>query len=137
MNIKSIFLNLILLTVSGFLFAQNAPLKFIQSVQKFGKIDEGTKVELEYNFVNNSDEPIIINDFKVNCTCTIVNFSKSPIKPNEKSVVSVSFDSEGKIGYQERKIELLTNKGTAIIVFKGVVNATEKTKEEHKNQEHN
>ena len=134
---KSIFLSLILFIVSGFVFSQNAPLKFDHSVKKFGKVDEGVKVEIEYIFVNNGEKPLIINDTKVNCACTVVDFPKSPIKPNEKGAINVSFDTHGKIGYQERKIEIITNQGTTTIVFKGVVKATEETLEEHKHQENN
>ena len=129
---KTFLLSLILFTVSGFVFSQSSTLKYAESVQKFGKVDEGVKIELSYNFVNKGDKPVVINDSKVNCSCTKVNFPSSPIKPSEEGVVTVSFDTNGKIGYQERKIELTTNMGIDVITFKGVVKATEETKSEHK-----
>ena len=129
---KTILLSLILFTVSGFVFSQSSTLKYAESVQKFGKVDEGVKIELSYDFVNKGDKPVIINDSKVNCSCTKVNFPSSPIKPSEKGAITVSFDTHGKIGYQERKIELTTNMGIDVITFKGVIKATEETKLEHK-----
>lgn len=118
--------------MSGFVFSQKAPIKFDKSVKKFGKVEEGKEVYLTFDFVNESDKPIIINESKVNCSCTVVTFPKEPINPDASGVINIGFHTKGKIGYQERTVELITNQGTATITFKGVVKATEATKEEHK-----
>ena len=125
-------MSLMLFTTSGFVFSQKSPLEFSQAKQKFGKVAEGQEVNLTYDFINQGNEPVIINKAKVNCTCTVVTFPKEPISPNSNGVVSITFHTKGKIGYQERTVELLTNKGTSEIVFKGVVKATKETKEEYK-----
>ena len=109
-------------------------MKFSDKVQKFGKVQEGEEVKLTYNFMNEGEEPIIINEAKVNCTCTKVSYPKTPINPNKVGQILVTFHTEAKIGYQERKIELITNQGRAEIVFKGVVKATEHTKSEYKSE---
>ena len=121
-----------LFVVSGFVFSQKAPIKFDHPTQKFGKVEEGKDVYLTFEFVNQGEKPIVINESKVNCTCTVVTFPKEPINPNASGTINVGFHTKGKIGYQERKIELITNLGTSEIVFKGVVKASESTEEEHK-----
>jgi len=130
---KILYLSLILLIVSGFAFSQKAPLKFDHPTQKFGKVEEGKDVYLTYEFINEGEKPIVINESKVNCTCTVVTFPKEPINPNAKGTINVGFHTKGKIGYQERTIKLITNQGNVEITFKGVVKATEATKEEYKN----
>ena len=107
-------------------------MKFSEPVKKFGKVAEGEKVVLTYNFMNRSDSPVVINEAKSNCTCTHVDFSRSPINPEKVGQIVVTFNTEAKIGYQERKIELITNQGSSEISFKGVVKATEQTKETYK-----
>lgn len=99
---------------------------------KFGKVNEGEDVVLKYTFMNESEEPILINEAKVNCTCTVVDFPETPVNPKKVGQIIVTFHTESKIGYQERKIELITNKGSTEISFKGVVKATEETKTEYK-----
>ena len=121
-----------LLTVSGFIFSQEAPLKFSEKAQKFGKVIEGEVIVLKYTFMNEGEEPVLINEAKVNCTCTVVDFPETPINPKKVGQITVTFNTESKIGYQERKIELITNKGKAEISFKGVVKATKETKTEYK-----
>jgi hypothetical protein len=121
-----------LITASGFVFSQEAPLKFSDNVQKFGKVDEGTDVVLKYTFMNEGSEPILINEAKVNCTCTEVEYPETPVSPNKVGQIIVTFHTESKIGYQERKIQLITNQGNSEISFKGVVKATSETKSEFK-----
>ena len=118
---------------SGFVFSQNSLLEFSQSKQKFGKVPEGQDVHLNYEFTNLAEKPLIINEAKVNCTCTIVTYPKEPISPGSKATIKVDFHTAGKIGYQERTVELITNQGNAEILFKGVVKASAETKEEYKN----
>lgn len=107
-------------------------MKFSEKVQKFGKVVEGEDVVLTYTFMNEGEEPIIINEAKVNCTCTKVDFPKTPINPKKVDQIKVTFQTKSKIGYQERKVELITNKGSVEISFKGVVKATEETKDKYK-----
>lgn len=118
--------------MSGFVFSQNPPLKFDAKVQKFSKVNEGEEVNLKYQFINQGDKPVVINEAKVNCTCTEVTFPKEPFKPNSTGTVNVKFDTKGKIGFQERTVTLLTDQGNVEIVFKGVVKASDKTLEEYK-----
>jgi hypothetical protein len=125
-----------LTTALGSVFSQTAPLKFVQEHQKFGKIEEGKELYLTYEFVNEGEKPIIFNEAKVNCTCTVVTFPKEPINPKAKGVINIGFHTKGKIGFQERSVELITNQGNYTISFKGTVKATEETKEQYK-ESHN
>ncbi|MEQ9064195.1 MAG: DUF1573 domain-containing protein [Vicingaceae bacterium] len=131
--IKYLFItSLTLVTMSGFVLSQSAPIKFSDRVQKFGKVDEGVDVTLKYTFMNEGKQPILINDAKVNCSCTVVDFPKTPIGPAKFGQIVVTFHTEAKIGYQERKIDLSTNLGSSQIVFKGVVIAKEETVDKYK-----
>ena len=87
-----------LFVVSGFVFSQKAPIKFDHPTQKFGKVEEGKDVYLTFEFVNQGEKPIVINESKVNCTCTVVTFPKEPINPNASGTINVGFHTKGKIG---------------------------------------
>lgn len=122
-----------LFPVSGFLFAQES-LDFEDDKLKFSKVDEGDPVHLTFRFTNEGSQPVVINEAKVGCPCTEVVFPQKPIRPDASDSVVVTFDTRGKIGYQERKIILKTNHGESTLTFKGVVKATEKTKERYKSK---
>ena len=99
----------LLLLNSALSFSQQAEFKFKDKVQRLGKVQEGEIVRAEFSFINKGDSPLIISDYKVACQCTTVEFPTKPILPQEEAVLSVIFDSDGKIGYQDRSILILSN----------------------------
>ena len=116
------------------MFSQEAPLRFTHKEQKFGKVDEGQDVSLDYTFMNEGDKALIINEAKVNCSCTEVDYPRNPIPPQKVGKITVKFHTAQKIGYQERNIVLNTNLGSYEITFKGVVRATKDTKEQYREE---
>jgi hypothetical protein len=53
--------------------------------------------------------PLVITEAKVACPCTVVEYPKEPIAPGRKGNIHVTFDTKGKIGYQDRIIEIYSN----------------------------
>ena len=53
--------------------------------------------------------PLIISNYKVACSCTKANFSKEPILPGQESSIEVTFDTNGKYGYQDRILSIYSN----------------------------
>jgi len=75
----------------------------------FADVKEGKQLSHTFEFINTGNEPLIISDFKVACSCTKAMFSKEPILPNQKSKITITFDTKGKFGYQDRVIKLYSN----------------------------
>ena len=100
-----------------------ADFKFEKKVYKFGKVNEGEVIQFSYTFINSGTEPLIITDIKAACTCTTFDYPKKPISPGETAEISVKFDTNKKIGYQDRTLEIFSNslKSPEIIRFKGTV----------------
>jgi hypothetical protein len=94
---------------SATVFGQYAEFSFIERVHKFEPAVEGELLECTFEFENTGDVPLIISKYEVECTCTVVTFSKEPVAPGATGTVHVSFDSKGKIGWQYRKILLYSN----------------------------
>lgn len=99
---------------------EKANFKFEKEVIKLGKVKEGEVLNFEYPFINSGNEPLLINDIKVACTCTKFEYPKNPIAPGEKATIKVSFDTKNKIGYQDRTLEIYSNspKSPKILRFK-------------------
>jgi hypothetical protein len=97
-----------------------AEITFEKEVLKLGKVKEGEILNFEYPFINTGNEPLLISEIKVACTCTKFDYPKNPIAPGEKSSIKVSFDTHNKIGYQDRTLEIYYNskKSPKIIRFK-------------------
>jgi hypothetical protein len=106
---KSFILLSVLLVCSASVFAQHAELFFEEKLHKFPDTKEGELLVYEYKFVNKGNAPLIITHYNVACSCTKAEFPKEPISPGASGVVKVTFDTKGKIAYQDRTVELFSN----------------------------
>jgi len=75
----------------------------------FGRISEGEKVSFTFKFKNSGKSDLIISDAKATCGCTVADYPKTPIKPGEESGISISFNSEGRRGIQNKSVTLVAN----------------------------
>ena len=94
---------------SAFTFTGGAEFYFKEPRHKFPDTNEGVVLTHDYEFTNVGDEPLIISEYKVACSCTQVTFPKEPIAPNQKGIIHLSFNTEGKYDLQLRKIQLFSN----------------------------
>ncbi len=82
---------------------------FNKTSHRFPKTKEGAVLKCEYEFTNSGNKPLIISEIKVQCTCTKFEYPKEPVKPGEKGIIKVTFDTNGTIGYQDRILEVFSN----------------------------
>lgn len=113
---------LCLLFISSINYAQ-PQLKFTDTKKNFGFVKKGELVTLEFDFVNTGNQPAIITETKVECSCTTVEFPKQPIAPNQSAKVIVNFDTKSVYDRQDRVVEVISNakNSNQKIRFKGVV----------------
>jgi hypothetical protein len=76
----------------------------------FGDIVQGDKVETTYYFTNTGNEPLIITNVQVSCGCTTPKgWPRDPIAPGGKGELSISFNSAGKMGKQNKPLTIISN----------------------------
>ncbi len=95
------------------------------STYVFGVIPEGDVVEHAFRFKNEGEFPLIINNVTASCGCTIPEWPRDPIAPNEESSILVRFNSKGKPGPQVKTITVYANTMPAYseLRLQGIVNA--------------
>jgi len=79
------------------------------TVRDFGTISEGQKLEVAYRFLNSGDKPLIIAKVQPSCGCTVAEQPDEPILPGKEGVIKASFNSEGRIGINHKKIYVIAN----------------------------
>ena len=84
-------------------------IKFDQVVHDFGDMKQGDRAEYSFKFTNTGKEPLIIEDAKGSCGCTVPVWPKEPIAPGKTDEVRVSFNSAGKNGAQSKTVTLTAN----------------------------
>lgn len=79
----------------------------------FGTIAEGQKLEVAYRFLNSGNKPLIIARVQPSCGCTVAEQPEAPIMPGKEGVIKATFNSEGRVGINHKKIFVMANtKGT-------------------------
>lgn len=97
-----------LLGVSPALQAQ-AKIKFTETKKDLGKVKKGEVVSADYEFKNEGDQPLIITNYEVECSCTTVDFPKQPIAPGQTNKLTVKFDTKSAYDRQDRKVVIISN----------------------------
>ena len=86
-----------------------AVFEFPTTEHDFGTINEGDVVEHTFEFTNNGEAPLIIQDAKGSCGCTVPDWSKEPIPVGGKGYVKAKFDSKGKPNVQNKTVTVTAN----------------------------
>ncbi len=68
-------------------------LKWENEMHDFGDITKGKPVTHDFTFTNTTKETVIISSVRPSCGCTAANYTKTPIKPGDKGVVTATFDA--------------------------------------------
>jgi hypothetical protein len=75
----------------------------------FGTIREGQKLEVAYRFLNSGNKPLIIARVQPSCGCTVAEQPQEPILPGKEGVIKASFNSEGRVGINHKKLYVIAN----------------------------
>jgi hypothetical protein len=75
----------------------------------FGKIPEGQKLDIAYDFTNSGNAPLVIKRVEPGCGCTVAETPTAPVAPGKKGSIKASFDSNGRAGVQHKSIYVYSN----------------------------
>lgn len=110
---------------SGYLSAQvsGALIKIADTKKSFGFVKQGKEVRLEFDLKNAGQEPLVIQEVKVECSCTKAEFSKEPLAPGKGGKITLVIDTKTMQDRQDRTAEVISNavNGTVYLRYKGVV----------------
>lgn len=82
---------------------------FAEEKHDFGTVTEGEKVSYSFKFKNTGGSDLVISSARGSCGCTVPEYPKQPIKPNEEAMIHVTFDSNGKEGLNHKEVTIVTN----------------------------
>ena len=82
---------------------------FLSYEHDFGTLTQGESATHMFEFTNIGDEPLIIDNCKGSCGCTVPKCPKEPIQPGGKGQIEVKFNSKGKKNQQTKKVTINGN----------------------------
>lgn len=108
---------LFVLFAAGFSAASaQAVIKFDKTSHNFGTFKESQPQQVEFNFTNTGDKPLIIQQAFSSCGCTVPSFTDKPIAPGESGKVTVVFNGKNKFHGPFRKVVTVHSNATNKVV---------------------
>ncbi|MDH5610788.1 MAG: DUF1573 domain-containing protein [Cyclobacteriaceae bacterium] len=89
--------------------AAGPKITFKEAKYDFGNIKQGDMVEHVFEFENTGTEPLILSNVQTTCGCTASSWPREPIAPGTSASITVTFNSRGKIGVQNKVITIISN----------------------------
>ncbi len=86
-----------------------AVISFKKTKHDFGRINEGEKVNTVFKFKNTGRVPLVIAKAQGSCGCTVPSWPHEPIMPGMSGEIQVLFDSNGKVGQNEKTVTVTAN----------------------------
>ncbi len=82
---------------------------FAEINHNFGTIKQDSKNTKIFKFTNTGAEPLIIEDAKGSCGCTVPVYPREPIKPGETGEIEVVYSPGKQQGNQNKTITITAN----------------------------
>ncbi|MEX0981996.1 MAG: DUF1573 domain-containing protein [Bacteroidales bacterium] len=82
---------------------------FDTDVQDLGTIRDGEQVAAWFTYTNTGYSPLIIQDIKAGCGCTVPKWNDKPLGAGESETIRIIFNSTGKKGTQNIRISVFSN----------------------------
>ena len=82
---------------------------FKDTIHDFGTVIQGEKVSYDFRFTNTGKTDLLIAKVSASCGCTGTKYPSKAVKPGEESYISITFNSEGRLGYQYKSAQIISN----------------------------
>lgn len=99
---------LVLLATGWFLCGFAQEIEFETTVHDFGQVIHNAPAVYDFVFTNTGTQPLLVQKPKSSCGCTQASWPKEPIMPDEKGMVTVTYDSK-RIGNINKTVSVASN----------------------------
>jgi len=95
---------------------------FASKAHDYGTVVQGADGSCEFVFTNKGKAPLILNDVKASCGCTVPEWTRTPVAPGEKGTIKVTYNTNN-IGTFSKSITVNSNavNSPLVLTIKGNV----------------
>lgn len=79
------------------------------TTQNLGNLSKGQVVEISWSFKNTGDKPLVIQDVRPACGCTVADKPNEPIAPGGTGVIKAKYNSDGGAGHVSKQMTVMAN----------------------------
>lgn len=84
-------------------------IEFEETTHNFGDVIQGEKVSYAFKFTNTGKSDLVIAKVSASCGCTATDYPRNAIKPGKGGAISVTFNSENRLGFQNKSVNVMAN----------------------------
>lgn len=97
---------------------------FAATTHDYGTIVQSSDGSCVFAFTNKGKAPIVLNDVKASCGCTVPEWTRTPVAPGEKGSIKVTYNTNN-IGAFTKSITVNSNavNSPLVLIIKGTVTA--------------
>lgn len=96
--------------------ATKAHIEFKETQHNFGKVIFSHPVEYNFVFTNTGVDTLKISEVQSQCGCTVTNWSRKGIAPNDSSSIKVMFDAQ-RSGEFQKSVTVFSNADNGVIML--------------------
>ncbi len=113
---KTTFLSFIFISIVFIGFSQ-PKIEFETETVDYGTIVKGEDGVRDFKFTNTGDSPLIINQVRSSCGCTIPKKPSEPIPPGASNYIQVKYDTS-RLGPIRKTITVTSNADRNLVALK-------------------
>lgn len=101
-------------------FSQDAKshITFEKVQHNFGTFKEELGIQtISFNFKNEGNVPLILNNVQASCGCTTPEWTREPVAPGAKGLIKVSYDPRNRPGVFNKTIRVTSNADNSDVVL--------------------
>lgn len=97
---------------------------FVSTTHDYGTIVQGADGTCMFTFTNKGKAPIVLNEVKASCGCTVPEWTRTPVAPKQKGTIKVTYNTNN-VGAFSKSITVNSNaiNNPVVLIIKGVVTA--------------
>lgn len=107
--------------ISSNLSVSNPGVKWKAVSVDLGEITQGKPVNIEFEFTNTSDEPVIVTNAQASCGCTVADYPKEPILPGKSAKITATYNAAAKGVFTKNVTVYIQNEDPKVLSFNGTV----------------
>jgi hypothetical protein len=97
-------------------------ISFASTVHDYGTIEQGADGAYEFKFTNQGKTPLILNNVRSSCGCTVPSWTREPVQPGSGGSIKVVYNTAS-IGAFNKSVTVSSNakNSDVVLIIKGNV----------------
>lgn len=93
-----------------------AQVKWNKTLHDFGKFQYGPDAVFVFNFKNSGKKPVLVQSAQPGCSCTVSDFTKTPVGKNKTGSVTAKYVTKERPGYFKKTITVTFEDGSTQVL---------------------